>query len=300
MRRIVIAALAYLALISAGQAQFNSPAMTAVLDSGRKPAYTGTGDVITTNWKAWFGFRAFTSATRGNKLMNVCDSTGGVDVTCVDMFSSPVTGYLVVTSPGGVGCAANCTVKTLYDQSGALFCAGSACDVTRATVAGRATLVPNCLNGFACAQGGGNAYASAAVMGTLAQPMSQSGIGKRTANFTTILDIITDGSGNVQIGFSNVANNAIIFAGTIVSVAGVNDNVTHAINATFNGASTIYNIDGATATVNSGTQVSSGLVAAVSNGVGMNFSEGGINSGNLSAGNLVSLNTNMHAAYGGF
>jgi hypothetical protein len=110
-------------------------------------AYTGPGDVTT--WKMFWSLRAYSSASRGTKLVNVCNSTGGVDVGCADMLSDATTGNLVSATISGITCpGANCTVKTLYDISGQNFCtSGTApCDVTQATVASRPTLTANCVN----------------------------------------------------------------------------------------------------------------------------------------------------------
>jgi hypothetical protein len=110
-------------------------------------AYTGPGDVAT--WKVFWSLRAYSAATRGNRLANVCNSTGGVDVGCADMLSDATTGNLVSATISGIPCpGANCTVKTLYDISGQNFCTnGTApCDVTQATVSKRPTLTANCIN----------------------------------------------------------------------------------------------------------------------------------------------------------
>jgi hypothetical protein len=65
---------------------------------------------------------AWTSASRGNKLYNICNSTGGTDVGCADIFSSATTGLTVPATVGGITCPAAsvtvCTVKTWYDGTG--------------------------------------------------------------------------------------------------------------------------------------------------------------------------------------
>jgi hypothetical protein len=116
---------------------------TAILSKPPAAAYKGPGDVTT--WQVFWSLRAYSAATRGTKLANVCNSTGGVDVGCADMLSDAVTGNLVSATVSGITCpGANCTVKTLYDQVGT-FCSGP-CDVTNATVANRPTLTANCVN----------------------------------------------------------------------------------------------------------------------------------------------------------
>jgi hypothetical protein len=90
---------------------------TAILSKPPAAAYKGPDDVTT--WQAFWSLRAYSAATRGTKLANVCNSTGGVDVGCADMLSDAVTGNLVSATISGITCpGANCTVKTLYDQVG--------------------------------------------------------------------------------------------------------------------------------------------------------------------------------------
>src|SRR5216684_2329881 len=58
--------------------------------------YTGPGDVYGTAI-AWWGLRAFSTADRGSRLINICDPS---NVTCADWSSSASTGLLVVgTNP---------------------------------------------------------------------------------------------------------------------------------------------------------------------------------------------------------
>lgn len=119
-------------------------------------AYVGPGDVLT--YTDYYGLRAYSSATRGTKLVNACNSTGGVDVGCGDLSSDASTGTIVPATISGITCpGANCTIKTYYDL------AGGGLDLTQATVASRNTLTTSCVGitaGRACGTITGGRYTS--------------------------------------------------------------------------------------------------------------------------------------------
>src|SRR5882724_2574805 len=96
-------------------------------------AYIGPGDILI--YTSYYALRSYNSATRGSKLINACNSTGGADVGCADLFSNASTGLIVPATISGITCpGANCTVKIFYDL------AGGGADRTQATVANRFTL----------------------------------------------------------------------------------------------------------------------------------------------------------------
>jgi hypothetical protein len=84
--------------------------------SGGAPAFTGPGDIVT-GWDFWFGLRAFSSATRGNALVNVCNVPNS---TCADFSSAPTTGNLVFADIGGVPCTASVVSGTYNSTTGAV------------------------------------------------------------------------------------------------------------------------------------------------------------------------------------
>src|SRR5206468_465102 len=148
----------------------------------------------------------------------------------------------------------------LYDQSGALFCGGSACNMTQATVATRPVLVPSMLNGFAGMTCDGTQIMGSPNIASTAQPFTASVIAQRTGNTGSFQSVFSfDASAGVQFGFSNSANQALFYAGNIVSITGVNDNTWHAMGGAYNSTSSIYNIDGATGTVDPGTGGNGGV-----------------------------------------
>lgn len=292
-------------------------AQTIGQDIWKKPGaaapFQGVGDIVGSA-KFYWGFRAYNAADKGNPLANICNSTGGIDVLCVDFSSDATTGYMNVTTIGGVACTTNCTVKTLYDRIGTNCNGPAGCDQSNPTVATRPVLVPSCLNGFACMSCNGSQllFTAGALqpVTAVAQPLTVSFVAERTSG-TGFSDVISsDAGGSVQSGFSNSANNALLFAGSVISVTGVNDNTIHAAQMAYNAASSTYNIDGATATVSPGSGSFPGgsinmticvtSFGSPSNQLTGNFFEVGVWGSQFSAGQQTSMNSNQHAAYGGF
>ena len=127
--------LLLLALIAPAHAQLSQTHAGGAAGAARStPAFVGAGDIRSfAVW--WSNSRAYSLATRGNPLINVCNSTGGADVGCADMVTDATTGVLTPATISGISCpGANCTVKTYYDQTGG----GNSC--TQATVANRNAL----------------------------------------------------------------------------------------------------------------------------------------------------------------
>jgi hypothetical protein len=103
--------------------------------------YTGPADAISANLLGCWSLRACSSATRGNKVANVC-----VSGTCADMLSSASTGDLVSQTINGTVCPSSgtgCLIKTVYFQTGSLACTPN-CDLTQATVANQPYLTTVC------------------------------------------------------------------------------------------------------------------------------------------------------------
>lgn len=183
--------------------------------------YVGPGDLSITGALGWYGARAYSAATRGNKAMNVCNVS---DVACADLFTDSSTGNLVVTTIGGSSCSSvTCTVKTLYDQT------GNGNDVTNSTIANRPTLVVTCLNGHPCLQ---YVRASAQVLATAGNISAQNrnfyaAVAIRTGNTTNFHQFMTTGGG--ELLFNQSANSIGVFAATGVFLGSVADNSWHAM-----------------------------------------------------------------------
>jgi hypothetical protein len=211
------------------------------------PSYQGPGDV-TAGAKMWWGLRAYSAATAGNKVANVCNSTGGTDVGCADMLSSATTGQLVPATIGGITCpGANCTVKILYDQTAGNNCTAGTCDVSQATVASRPTLDASCIGSLPCMNfhTAPLSLATAANATAVAAPYTYVGAAIRTG--TASVQTISR-SGSSGIYFANAANSGECVTGANNVVSGVADNAWHAFIMvdTTSSSNTACIIDGTT------------------------------------------------------
>jgi hypothetical protein len=274
----------------------------AAIDAGAAaPAYTGPGDLV--SFFNWYGLRAYSSATRGNALINVCNVA---DVACVDFVSNATTGDLVVTTVGGSSCGViTCTVKILYDQGpNGATCVGSSCPINQATIANRPTLTLNCIGSLPCLT-----FSSSASLGDntgghfpvdYAQPVTYSMIYNRTGGTGAFGDVWgTGGSGFLS---NNSANGLILWANnaSLGALVTVSDNAFHAVQGIANNTmSTIY-VDGSTNSVS----VANGANLSPSNGVASTrafvgqITELGFYIAAMSGGQLSSLNSNQHTYWG--
>lgn len=237
--------------------------------------YTGPGDAVS-GASTWYGLRAYSAAKAGTRAINLCDNTGA---NCTDISTSATTGQL--NNPGTLGsnnCATSgtCEVATWYDQSGALSCGGSACDVTQATTTSRPTLLFNCINSRPCLVFNGvlDALASSATFPTITSG-TMSTVAIRTAAFTTqgdILSIAANGGNNIAIDFRAVASAVQMFQGTTGQfISNITDNNYHALQAVFNGVSSVLFCGGsagtACSTVGTSNSISPGVTATGANGL---------------------------------
>jgi hypothetical protein len=265
--------------------------------------YVGPGD-LQASVAAW-GLRAYSSATRGNKLINACNSTGGIDVGCADMLSDATTGLLVPATIATITCpGTNCTIKTWYDISGNTNCTGTACDQTDAVISARATLTANCLNTtFPCATyAGAQTYATANTL-TQAQPFTISFVGERTGTFTSNNSVVGANAGTDFIcGFSSTANTAGMYAGSaVVNKTEVADSAFHAVQCFFNGAASTFYVDGSVSgSVNPGTNGSTAAVALGTDSLSNRFTglmtEAQILNGSITG--QSAYNSNQHTFWG--
>jgi hypothetical protein len=211
-------------------------------------AYTGPGNLtITATNKTWYGLRAYSAATRGNNVVNVCDVTGGtINGACVNLVSNATTGDLVSQSgigTNGVTCpGTNCGVKIIYDQTAGGNCTGS-CDLVASSAPNQpsnmAILTANCIGTKACIR-----FNSAVQRGdyltagnfTQAQPLTISlSVGLPTAATGTL---ITDGAGSVQPFLFLISSNWRLFMGGSSQDTTVTFNTSMNLQAIINGAST--------------------------------------------------------------
>jgi len=262
-------------------------------------SYTGPVDVVA-GPTILYSTRAASTATCGNKLMNVCNVS---DVACGDLSSSASTGKMVISTIGGSNCSiVTCTIKTWYDLS------GNANDTTQSTIASRATFTVSCQNSQPCATCAGSCiYASGSAISTT-QPFTMISYAERTGATTSLNSIARSVTTTIILEFTTSANQAGITAGTLAT-ATASDNAFHSINAVANGASSLLSIDGATATVSANTNAMSAKVFCVgtgnnactsaASGLNGNLTEVGIwGSTGFTTSNLTSMNTNQATFWG--
>ena len=253
-------------LLGVAQAQFNSfpPGVfnnKAALDPASGGGYTGQGDITT--FSSWWGLRAYSAATSGNKVANVCNTTP----TCADINSLANGNFDVATAQAGTtncgGAGGQCTVATLYDQVSTL-------NLVQATSGMQPLLIFSAVGGKACFQNNsGNHYHQSSASKTQAQPFAFTAVSERTSG-TSANYIFASNNNDVGIG-AVAANTAVLFGSfgsAAITVTSVADNSFHDIIGTFNGTTpnSILTVDGADST---GTTVNT-MAGTVSN-----FSDGG-------------------------
>jgi hypothetical protein len=311
LTRILIAALTLLLSFPAaaqfsggfGAGGFVSPPVA----SGA--AYAGPGDVYGTAI-AWWGLRAFSGADKGNALINICDPT---NTTCADWSSSATTGLLLVgTNPlNGTDCTAvtTCTVKTMYDRSGATNCGGgaAACNVSQNTAADRPTFNWNSGNPYLTCGGTSQLTTfSSSVSATNNQPYSASWVAIRTSGTSAAVVLNYDNRG-IDSGFGT-ANTINMYAGGTDRTFSATDNNWYATQMVFNAASSTAYINGTGPTTASGSpgtaNLASGNYFQICKDLGGNQAltgrvrEGGWWAGAVSSGNQATVDTQQRAVWG--
>lgn len=299
MRRLLLAGLVSAGLTSAAAAQFVQAIVADTHHSGAA-AYTGPGDLAT--FSNWYGLRAFSSADRGSHLINVCNSTGGVDVGCADLSSDASTGALVSATVSGITCpGANCTVKTIYDRKGSL-------DLTQATVANRPTLPASCATTskpcMSFVRGSSQFLTMTTSATSLSQPFTQYGVAEQT---TGNFGVANPWFGATNNGGSNASflqydgsaqNTAICNAGTSLSETAA-QSTWHVIQFLANGASSDCTVDGTSHTGNAGSNtVTLRIVIGAQNYVGGSGLTGDVVEAGFGSGTLASMNSNAKTYWG--
>lgn len=279
-----------------------------LLGAGKPPAaavsYTGPGDIVASA-TAWYGVRAYNAATRGATVMDVCNTTGGVEVACATFSSDATTGDLVVGTIGGLTCSGlgvACTIKKLYDQTTGNNCTGATCDLTQATIAVRPQLVPSCINGKPCIRCSIFNISSANNLSSISQPYTVSHVSSRTASFTTAQLVLYLGSGAVQYFYAGSANTFDIFAGATLAATAA-DSAFHAYQSIFNNTSSDNYVDGGSTTGAASTAAAAGAIQVCATSAGAvpfkgDLTEIGIWSGAFTGTDQTNVNSNQHTYYG--
>lgn len=265
--------------------------------SGGGGGYTGPGDVKT--FTAWAGFRAYSSATRGNKFANVCQPAGS---NCIDLNTDATTGK-APNAPTVNGSACNnsghvCTVAKLYDQT------GGGNDFSNGTPAQQPLYLTSALSSMPCGQ-----YAKASTQSlsmitnpVIAQPYSISGVFERTGSTTAQNYVLANG---LYFFYHEAAVNVFdVYAGTTVLAVTANDNAFHAGQGVYNGASSAAYVDGTSTSGNAGTTTPTGTayntIGGTNGSAGYDgvICEVGLASAAWTATDAGNMNTNQHAFWG--
>jgi len=252
--------------------------------------YTGPGDVVP-GATAWWGLRAYTSATIGNATIRLRRDSDQVEQDFTTLASGHLDTGSITTFKG----AANLFVVKLYDQVGTN-------DMTQATAANQPQFI---LNGFGtnsvmrCVKASSLGLVSLNAIAQ-AQPYTWSMVAKRTASFTLQNTFI--GDLNAEFYFKT-ADSVAIFAGGPEMVISATDNAMHSVNAVFNGASSLMNVDGSNTT---GTTGANSMAAVMNFGTGGSLSNpadadlggGGVWLSALSGAQCIALHDNQSAFWG--
>lgn len=305
--------LALILFAQSPRAQFNSfpPGVftgRAALDAGSAPpAYTGPGDIVAGAKAFWSTSSCYSAAYAGSVAL-IADNATGLTTTTIGCSSGVVS--VTGGSPLAATCSSACNYVTMFDQSGALACAGStACDLTNATPSSQMTLLSNSINTSSCASIASGLSLISANNFTLPQPFTVAMISERTGGTGNIFGVVHDagsGSGTIRAGYNNAVNKAGMFNGnSIVTGAAASDNSAHSLIYVFADAtqSVIY-VDGSGTNQSLGgtTGFSGAAVAMGSNGAGeTGFAcEASIWGNDIGSTNAASLSTNGRARYGSF
>lgn len=205
--------------------------------------YVGAGDL---GWTVLgvYSTRAYSAATLGAKLLNVC-----VSGTCADMSSSASTGDLVSQTINGSVCpnasVGTCKVKTWYELSGVVGNDGNA---TQATTATQPSLISSATNGRACVYFGGSQQVEAGAS-NLGAVGILNWVGNRTPTSTTTMYVWQGSTGSSNTNFFGYAStNQAVFNGHYGGLAvttPASDAAYHAIDAWHPGDGNAYfKVDG--------------------------------------------------------
>jgi hypothetical protein len=266
--------------------------------SGGGGGYTGPGDVVSGAF-AWWGLRAYSSATTGTKAAHICNAG---DANCADINTLSNGNFDVTTAQGAPlncgGTGGTCTVSILYDQT------GNGHDVNKtAIIAERPTLVFSCLGSLPCMNfvTGSSQHLNTPGNFTVAQPYTFSYTCMLPSNPAATQGVV----GVSAIGVSYVRSTPDIqmFAGSAFNDAAISATVWFASQNIFNGASSTNYTNGGSASGNAGTGAGGGTLTIGDDGSGNylngKMTEAGIwNSTGFSSGQQSSMNSNQRTYWG--
>lgn len=204
---------------------------------------------------------------------------------------------------GTIGVAASLTftyglfTTDAYDQS------GNTNDAVQATAANQPELIPQCLNSLPCILTSGGAVAlnlqTSANVSLGSNPLTMSVVSERRSVGSN--STIFGNSNGPFVIYAGSANVFGMFAGSVVTVAAT-DNVFHAAQATFNGAASVFYLDGSANTLSPGTTTANTHLYIGTDGFNnfciCIFLESGGWTGAFSSGNRSTMNSNQHSYWG--
>lgn len=297
---ICLTAIISLFAFNAPRAQFNGCSTGFCSPSIKAAAFTGIADVYA-NTIAHYGNRAASSARRGNKLWNVCDSATGL--TCVDWSSDATTGLIVPLNVAGSSCTGvRCEIAIAYDDSGVNLCTSAACNLTAAH-GSRPTVTLAGVNGIAIMVCPGGLVMTATSV-AVAQPFTESIVAERTGSIATVQSAFAGANAGLMF-FNNVTGVMGAYSGTVLPTSsGLTEGAFHSLQYYADtGASSVVKGDNqSNVTGNSGTTniISTGFYLC-GDGFGEDLTgavaEAWLGTGNQTA-TFSAAHTNQSAAYG--
>jgi hypothetical protein len=210
-------------------------------------AYAGPGDVVSGATR-WVGLRAYMLSTVGTNAVRLRRDSDNTEQDFVTVTGGGLDLASISTFKG----SANLFITKYYDQVGTNH-------EVETTAAQQAQLTLSGLGSLPIA----TFISSVPILYNTSSPVAQtqpwtiSTVARRTSNFTAVQVIwANELSNSLQLRFDGAANTLMMYAGTAQN-ATATDNVYHAIQGVFNGASSDINVDGTANVVNVGTQVQS-------------------------------------------
>ena len=200
----------------------------------QQASYIGPGDLFP-DAEFWGGLRGYNSISAATNMpaINVRRDSDNADMDIVVLND----GTLDVATATTFASGANLFVTTLYDQSGFGLNAIQGTNATQPQLhlsGGPASSLP-----YMSFNGSQFLRASGALTGNTG---STSFMSQRTANFTTLQSVAGCLSG-IGVGHPAVANEVYSYAGTLTTATAI-DSTWHAVQTTYNGASSIIMVDG--------------------------------------------------------
>lgn len=262
------------------------------LEGWQRPAsvaFVGPGDVASGAFAYW-GLRGYNLAycTGSLPAIDVVDTlTGLVGPTTINIKTD---GSLDVATILGLGYAVS--VTKLYDQVGTNH-------ISQATLSKMPALTLNGIGSLPCMTFN-NANGSSLGLAdlTTSQPFTISWVAKRTSNTSAYNGVM--GSPTLVTSFDAGANAVAIYSGSF-QTASATDNVLHAVQNLYKGATSTICVDGSNTTVNPGTGSAGGSFQmgtdASNRGLTGIIAEIGFWQSDISS-SFSNLNSNQHSYWG--